>query len=176
MFGGKGGTETISRPTGGPTGGPGKAARKDVLRVEVLTHDAIRRMASEEAVKEGRYYRVRDRDREGLLTLAEVKDLIRTHRKVQRLDILLASDNDHPAPGVGSVTVLRPPPSPKSCGGNNRRLDCRVSVGWLVAGGWWRVAGGGVFSIHPPPATLHQPPATSHQPPATRHPIPLSTP
>ncbi len=53
-----------------------KSGGPQVLKVEVLSDKAVKRIKGEEAIKEKRFYRVRQKDGPRLLTLEEVKKVI----------------------------------------------------------------------------------------------------
>lgn len=84
---------------------------ESVLRMEVLTDDAVRKLDGQQAVNEHRYYRLEDRDAKNLQTLAELRQVIEKHvgdkPPLQRLDVVTRADSpDKSAARVEQVRQL----------------------------------------------------------------------
>jgi hypothetical protein len=85
------------------------AGREGVLRVEVLTNLAVEKLLGKEAVRAQRYYHVLSTEEKDLLTLDELKEIIRKRAKEQppprRLDIVTGPESPVPElPRVNDLT------------------------------------------------------------------------
>ncbi len=84
---------------------------ESVLRMEVLTDDAVRKLDGQQAVSEHRYYRLEDRDAKDLQTLSDLRQVIEKRvgdkPPLQRLDVVTRADSpDKSAARVEQVRQL----------------------------------------------------------------------
>ena len=82
-----------------------------VLRLEVLTDDAVRKLDGQQAVSEHRYYRLEDRDAKDLLTKDDLRQVIQKRVSdkppLRRLDIVTGANSpDKSAARVEQVRQL----------------------------------------------------------------------
>ena len=82
---------------------------ENVLRLEVLTDEAVRKQGGEQAIEQQRYYRVEGE--KGLKNKAELRELIEKRRAdktpLQRLDVVTRQDSpDETAPRTEQVRAL----------------------------------------------------------------------